>query len=811
MNSLVQSLRYSLRALRNAPAFTVMAILTLALGIGVNTAMFSALDAMLLRPLPYHDPGKLVMLWEKHPQLEGILAERLPTCIENYQGWKSRSKSFQSMGALVTRSFNLTGVETPQKLDAVVATSDLFSTLGVSASVGRTFTAEEEQPGKDRVVLLSHELYQQRFGGDPHVLNQQIALDGNSYTIIGVMPKGFHFPYTYGGFSEIGAQVLVPLNASLSQPKADVQNRDMMVIARLKPRTTLQQARSEMDVIAKQLDEKDPELNRGGGANVFPLHVEDVGEDASLVMLALQAAVGFVLLIACANIANLLLVRATRREKEIAVRMALGAGRGRIIRLMLMEGLLLSVLGGAVGLLLAHWSMRAINHFAPRDLLGNHTLLFDTQVFVFTLLAAVVTGLLFGTAPAVHAVRQDISEVLNKTARSLGGRTGKTRAVLVVVEVSLALVLLVGAGLMVRSLRALRSVDPGFVPDHLLTAHVILPRTKYQAQEKITTFCNQLLERLRALPGAKSASLSSGLPLQNIQVHSFRLPGQSRDEEQTTDVQAVTEDYFQTMGSPLIRGRQFTPAEANAAQSDVTIINLALANRLWPKTDPLGKEILVSSGEHKELKYTVVGVVPDTHQLGLDTPPRLQMYFPSRTFAVISVVLRTTGDPNSQAGNLTRQVLELDNDQPVSDVLPMEKILGDSYLDRRFGMWLTVVFAGLAMVMATAGLYSVLAYVVSQRTHEIGIRMALGAQRLDVVRMVLRQGVKLTVWGLSIGLAAALALTRILSNFVFGVSAADPATLVITVTILLCIALLASYVPARRATKVDPMVALRYE
>lgn len=811
MKSLLQDIRYSFRMLRVAPGFTLITVTVLALGIGANTAMFSALDALLIHPLAFPNASELVMVWQKSSKMAGFLAERTPTSLENYADWKTRGRSFAQMGAFVQASFNLTGVDKPERLGAAEVTWDFFNLLGVLPALGRTFTPEEGEPGKDRVVMLRYDFYQQRFGGDRRILGRSISLDGDPYIVIGVLPRTFHMPHMWQGAAQLNAKVWVPLNTSLNQPAEAIKDWEAFVIARLRAGVTLEQSRQEMSIIAHDLEQKYPDVNRGFSATVFPLYREDVGADSSLVMLALQGAVGFVLLIACANVANLMLARASKRERETAIRMALGATRSRIIGQTLLESLTLGLLGGLIGLLLAAGGMKIINQFAPKGLLGKHELVLDPWVCAFSFLVAVVSGMLFGIVPALHSLRQNINVTLNKTARSLSGNSGRARTLLVVSEVSLAFVLLVGAGLLLRSVRSLQSIDLGFVSDHLLTGHVFLPEAKYQTPQEISAFVTKLLDRLRVLPGVTSASLAGGLPLQAIHAASFHLEGQSVKDNQIADVQYITEDYFQTMGSPVLRGRHFTRQETERENPDVVIMNEVLSRRLWPNDDPIAKAIFLTNPSAPPLRLTLVGIVPDTHQMGVINPPRPEIYLPSRTFSTIYVALRTASDPVTLTTPLIEQILAIDKDQPVSEILSMDTVLGDSIASRRFGMWLVTAFAGLAVLIASVGLYSVLAYIVGQRTHEIGIRLAIGAEPADIIRMVLGQGIKLAFCGLLIGIGVSFLLQRVVADLFFGVRTVDAFTLACSTTILTTVAALASLLPAKRAATVEPLIALRYQ
>jgi putative ABC transport system permease protein len=812
---MLMDLRYALRNLQKTPGVTFIAFLTLALGVGANTAVFSVLDAVLLRAFPLQDPDRLVVVWESNPALGSFIAERVPVCLKNYLEWKQRSQSFSQMGTFENGSVNLTGAPKPEQVDLAKASPDLFTTLGVRPAVGRTFASNEGDSGRNRVAVLSYSLYHNRFGGDRSVLGQTIRLNGASFTVVGVLPADFELPAFWEGMDQKKPDVWVPLNTNANQGKDQLQERNKYVFARLKPGATLEQARAEMNVIAQRRKEEDPKLNEGFSASVFPIRVEDVGPGLRRAALVLQCAVGFVLLIACANVANLLLARATGREKEVAVRMALGAGRWQIWRQMLTESMLLSVGGGLAGLLLAWWGIAGIAALAPSDVHNLHELRLDPRVLGFTIATMLLTGLIFGFAPALHAARQNVSGSLNRGGRAgVGGMSKRLRGALVVSEVALALVLLVGAGLMVRSMQRLLAIDPGFRADHLLKLHVSLPESKYPRDEQVASFCRRLLSSLASTPGVQSAAITSALPMEDLSLTGFRVEGAPEPapgSEPTTDWKSVSADYFQTMGSPLLRGRSFTRQDAEEAESHVVIVNESIAKRYWPGQDPLGKAILVSIGGGERKRRVIIGVVGDSRQLGLDTEPRPEIYFPSDSIRNMRIIVRTTAPPLQLATAVTNAVLALDKDQPVASLSDMESLVRSTAAPRRFNMMMLGMFGALALILSSVGLYGVLAYSVTQRSRELGVRVALGATPADLARLVVGQGLALTLVGVAIGLAGAFALTRLMESLIYGVTATDPLTFALVGVGLTAIAMLASYIPARRAAHADPVEALRAE
>ncbi|HTM89505.1 MAG TPA: ABC transporter permease [Terriglobales bacterium] len=820
MQTFLHDIRYALRMLRKNPGFTAIAIITLALGIGANTAMFSAVNAVLLRALPFRDPGRLVVIWETNPHVEGFIGQRLPVRLESFLRWKKDAQSFQDMAAYHTGisqgtssnlAVNLTGIAKPQRVESATASSNFFRLLGVNAELGRTFAPEEGEPGRDRVVILSHSLYQRMFGEGANVLGRDLSLNEIDYRIIGVLPAGFHLPGMWQGLSQDKPEIWTPMNLAANQPKAVLQDNADIVLGRLKPGASLAQARSEMQMIEARLRQEKPEENQDFGTNVFTIYTENLADSLRRSLLVLQLVVGFVLLIACVNVANLLLTRAAGREKEIAIRVALGASRGRLVRQSMSESLLFSLLGGAAGLLLAWWGIRGVRALAPADILGLHQLNIDPYVLAFTAGVMLLAGMLFGLAPALHVGRQDIQHTISKGSRTGGtGISRRLRILLVVAEISLAVIPLAGAGLMVRTLRALLAQDPGFQPQHVLTAQLSLPALRYSSLEQQRTFCARLLQSLPAIPGVRSAALSSGLPMQNISLSGIHLEGEdAKTSNRTTDYQYVSERYFSTMGSPLLRGRGFTRQEAEQT-AGLAIVNQALAQQLWPHQDPVGKVLYLDQNGSSTRKQ-VIGEVPNTHQLSLGAPERPEMYLPRRAYSDMSVVVLGSADPMALAPAVAQAVFSLDKNLPLFQVQPLSEVLRDSVSQPRFTMFLLIAFAGLALALSAIGLYGVLAYTVSRRTQEIGVRMALGAQAAGVLSMVLREGVVATAAGLGLGLAGALILARLMSTLLFGVKADDPLTFAAVALMIAAVAVLASYVPARRASRVDPMAALRYE
>lgn len=823
MDNLLQDLRYGARMLFKNPGFTLIAMLTLALGVGANTAIFSVINAVLLRSLPYQESERLVLYNERSPQMEGMSISW-----PNYTDWRAQQRIFEEMGVYNRGDYNLTGEGQPERIQAGQVTASLFRTLRVQAAQGRVFTDEEDKPGGPPVVVLSHGLWQRRFGGDPQVIGKTLSFNDRGYTVIGVMPQGFRFPSR--------VEMWVPVGQLSDQPswKQRGNHPGLYGVARLKPGATVEQARAEMDTIAAGLEKLYPNSNQDNRLRIMPL-LENYVRDVRRGLWVLFGAVGFVLLIACANIANLLLAKSTARAKELAVRSALGAGRWRIVRQLLTESLLLAVIGGALGLLLAQWGVDFILKNSPDAIPRAQEIGLDTRVFIFTFAVSILTGLVFGLIPAWHASRVDVHETLKEGGRGNSGSRQWLRASLVVTEVAAALVLLVGAGLLIRSFYRLNQVNPGFSYERLWSANITLPEKKYSPEQRIE-FWRSLTERLRSVPGVEAASFSSGLPLGNngwqtsftVEGRPLPPPGQSPLMEACL----VSPDYFRAMSIPLLAGRYFNDQdnlqhlagrdlsklsenERFSAGLNAIVIDEEFAKRYWPNENAVGKHLRLGGRGSKDAPLlTVVGIVGRVKMESLSGgTDYVQGYFSSLQlpFNGMTAVIKSTVEPASLTGAVSRQVASLDPNQPIYNIRTMEQIRDESVATEKLNVTLLMLFAGVALALALVGIYGVMSYAVTQRTHEIGIRVALGAQASDVLRMVVGQGMLLAGAGVGIGLALAFGLTRLMSTLLFGISATDPATFVAVTGVLVLVALVACYVPARRATKVDPMIALRCE
>ena len=803
LETFFQDLRYGLRSLRKKPGFTLTAVIAIALGIGANTAIFSLINGVLLRSLAYADPDRIVMVWERSVNATNPRNVVSPA---NFLDWQKQSRSFEHIAPVWNRPVNLTGGNgEPEEIKAELVGQGFFAVLGVQPITGRVFLPEENQAGNDLVVILSYELWQNRFGGDPRVVGQLATINGRQRTIVGVMPAGFHF-------LDNQVKVWMPLGLDAATNYRETSGRFLSVVARLKPGVTVQQAQGEMTGIARQLEQTYVKFNAGWGVNIVPIHEQVVGEIRPI-LIVLLAAVAFVLLIACANVANLLLSRAATRQKELALRAALGAGRKRLVRQMLTESVLLAIIGGGLGALLAYWGIHLLISFGPDNIPRLSEINIDLRVLGFTFAISLVTGVLFGLIPALQASRPDLNDTLKEGARGSTGHSRMFRNLLVVAEVSLALVLLISAGLMIRSFLWLQSVETGFNARNVLTIRVQLPGKKYPEPHQIVEFFKQAQERIAALPGVQAVGAISYLPLTGPAARDgFKIVGQPEPapgQEPPCEVRVITPSYFRAMGIPLLKGRLLD--ERDGKEPRVLLINEALARKNFPNEDPIGKRIAVSwaDGAIDE----IVGVVGDIKEGALDKEPEPAIYWPHprEPYSGMAFVVRTSGDALRFSNAVQKQIRALDPEQPVADVRTMEQVISKSIARPRFNTLLLGIFSGVALVLASVGLYGVMSYSAAQRTQEIGIRMALGAKPGDILRLVVGHGMKLTAAGIVIGVIASFALTRVMSSLLFGVTATDLPTFLGVSTLLTGVALLANYIPARRATRVNPVVALRYE
>jgi len=809
-DEMIQDLRFGLRMLLKSKGFTAVAVLTLALGIGANAAIFSVVNAVLLRPLPYPESDRLVSLTELSPQ-----SERNFITYPNLLDWRAQNHVFEQIAVFRQMNFTLTGNGEPERVIGGQVSAELFPALRVGAALGRTFLTEEDKPGGNPVALLSHSLWRRRFGADPNLIGQSVMLNGMSCQVAGVMPADFQFPNR--------VELWTPLGQTLSDPDWMHRGNGQGIygVARLKPGVTLAQAKAEMETIALRLEQQYPATNQGRRVSVVPLLEETVGEIRRALMVLLGA-VGFVLLIACANIANLLLARAATRQKEMAIRLALGAGRWRLLRQLLVESVLLALLGGGLGLWLASRGVALIvatNPTGPNAIPRAQEIGLDWQVVIFTAAISILTGLLFGIAPAWQASRPALNESLKDSNRGATSGPGRRRfrGALVSAEVALSLVLLIGAGLMFRSFYHLQRVDPGFQADHLLTLRLALPQSKYSTNQQIVNFYQQLFERLKALPGVQSVGVATWMPfVGGGAISSLIFEGQPEPkpgEAPLADISFVTPDYFRLMGMTLQRGRAFTEQD-NQNAPPVIIIDESSAQRHWPNADPIGKRIRIGHLNPNAPWLTVVGVVKRVKMYRLERESnRAQVYRPflDSPWPTTTIGVRSAVDPTSLTAAVRQQVLALDRDLPVFNVRTMEQAMANSVASNRLNTLLLGIFAAVAFILAAVGIYGVMSYSVAQRAHEIGIRMALGARSLDVLKLVVGQGMALTLIGTGLGLAEAFALTRFMKTLLFGVSATDPWTFAAVALLLSGVALLACYLPARRATKVDPLATLRHE
>lgn len=816
MENLILDIRYGIRSLLRNKAFTIVAILALAVGIGATTAIFSIVNTILLRPLPYHESDRLEILFHHYLKLD----LKASVSAVGYEHYRKNLKSIESMGAFTGWAANLTGVDSPERLSGGAVTHTFFSTLGVRPARGRTFLPEESTDGRNRVVVLTDALWKRRFAADPGIVGRSIMLNGRNHTVVGIMPEDFRFG------SEFGQQVEIYSPVVFTEQQLDPNNwgfEFLFTLLRLKPGVTREALQSELDTVAAGVRRLVNGEQDSARPITWKLLIENFREnivgDIRPALRILMAAVGLVLLIACANVANLLLARASGRQKELALRAALGAGRWRIIRQLLTESVLLGVFGGALGLALAWGGLKFLVALSPENIPRTGEIGIDWMALGFTLLISTLTGLIFGAAPAWQASRSDLHETLKE-----GGRTGAVsgkrglRNMLVVAEVAVALVLLIGAGLLIRSFLKVQQVNPGFNPEKMLVLQLSLPDSKYPEPADRDRFFQSMIEKVRAIPGVERAGISTSVPMSGSNSSaSFTIEGRQVPRGETSpwgNRWYAGPDYFQTMGISLIKGRYFD--ERDTADSPlVAIIDQSMQSKFWPDEDPIGKRISFGRSDSGDPVWReIVGVVGHVKQMGLDGASPVQYYIPHRQNPAAGVYLAVRtgqGDPAALTATVRGAIQSIDPELPVFKVRTMEKIVADSLMPRRFAMVLLGAFAGIAMLLASVGLYGVMSYSVAQRTHEIGVRMALGARAASVLGMVIRQGMVLTVIGLLIGIAGAYFLTGLMSSLLFGVGTADPITFVLFSIALMLVSLLASYIPARRATKVDPMIALRYE
>jgi putative ABC transport system permease protein len=807
IETLLRDLRYALRTLRKSPGFTVVALLTLALGIGANTAMFSIVYGVLLRPLPYKDPSRLIVLNETTARVG-----RVSVSYPNFEDWRQQSRAFSQMAAVISVSFNLGAVSQPENITGEAVSPNYLSMIGVRPILGRDFDASEEKAGTEPVVLLSYPLWQSHFGGSSSAIGQTITLDGRRFTIVGVLPPDFR---TLDKTDVVEPTGVWATNNSATNERGD--RGDMVVAGRLAPGMSLAQARAEMEGIAAQLATAYPHTNAQCGVFLQPIRDVFVS-DVRPAILVLFAAVIFVLLIACANIANLCLMRGASRTKEIALRLAIGASGGRIVGQMLAESFVLATLGGLLGLALAIGGMRGLSRLMPPSMLASEDMNLNGMVLLFTAGVVVLSAFLFGLAPALHSTKANVQSELKEGGRNTAGAgQNRWRGVLVIAEISLALILLVSAGLMMKSFYRLLSVDPGFVPDRVLTMYINLRTAQYDKDIAVLNFWQQVLERVRPLPGVESAALGTAIPLTDdhsrTDITIEGMPPAKPGGLPHPDVHVVSSAYVSTLGVPLLRGRTFSDEDTENAPH-VGMINSALARRFFPNEDPVGKRFMFGRPSTDITKWVlVVGVLGDTKLYGLANPSRLEVYLPFRQSPRndMSLVVKSKIDPAVLTSGIRGAIASIDRDQPVFGIATMKQLVGNSVATQRITLVLLGLFSALALVLAAIGIYGVISYSVAQRSHEIGIRMALGARRGDVMRMILAQGAKIAGIGVIIGIIASFCLTRLMTSLLFSVSAADPATFAGVAITLALVATLACYLPARRALRVDPIIALRCE
>ena len=807
VEQLLQDLRYGLRMIWKFPGFTLVAVLTLALGIGANTAIFSVVYAVLLRPLPYRDASRLIVMNETTPRVGTLSVSYL-----NFLDWRKQSTAFAQMATVHQVGFNLTGVARPEVIRGLAVSPEFLAMVGVEPLTGRDFTAQEGNAGTEPVLILSYEMWQSHFGSDPSAVGKTMSLDGRPFTIVGVLPARFRWLDKMDVIEPLG--VLLTNNTEVMERG----NRgESIVVGRLAPGIGLAQARAEMDGIAARLAKEYPAADEGYGVEYKPIRDSFVG-DSRPAILILFGAVLFVLLIACANVANLFLARGAGRTREIALRLAFGASRGRIVRQMLAESLILAILGGTLGLAFAEGGIHAMARWIPSNMLSGTEVNLNGAVFAFVAALVIVAAFVFGLAPAVHSTKTDVQSDLKESGRTSSASAAQKRlgGALVVAEISLALILLTGAGLMMQSLYRLRAVDPGFRTERVLTMSLSLPDQQYGNDTAVLNFWQRALDGVRALPGVESAAVGTAVPLGGEHWRTdvvLEGMGELRPGDYPhPDMHIVSSDYWTTLGISLVRGRWFTAADDEKAPK-VGIINALMARRLFAGSDPVGKRFMVGHRAKEEDWITIVGVAGDTKLYGLENPARLEVYLPFRQapFGDMNVIVKSSVGSAALTSAVRAVVNAIDKDQPIAETATMEQLVSDSVATRRVTLVLLGLFSGLALLLAAIGIYGVISYSVAQRTQEIGIRVALGAQRSSLMSMILKQGLRTALLGIGIGLLAALGLTQLMKSLLFGIGATDPLTFISVAATLLFVALAASYLPARRAMRVDPLVALKYE
>jgi putative ABC transport system permease protein len=806
---MLNDLRYGIRTLLKCPGFTAIAVLTLALGIGATTAFISVIDPVLLRPLSFKDSDRLVIVLESKA-LKGF--DWLTVAPANFVDWRNQNRVFQEMTAARDWYPILTGAGRPEHLHGAFVTANFFSMLGVQASLGRTFLSTEDQLGQQQVVLLSHGFWQRRFGSDPAIVGQVLTLDDKHFMVIGVLPPSFQF-------ASKSFELWAPL--VLDPTQRDPQSHALMVFASLKPEVTLGAARTQMETIARRLEREYPKTNTGWGVMVRPIREFYVSvKNIRLSLLVLLSAVSLVLLIACANVANLLLVCATARRKEIAVRMALGASRIGLVRQLLIEGIPLSLLGGGAGCLLAWVCMDLLVQAIPYiPMFHAEAIGIDRQVLAYTVAVSLLASILFGLVPALQASKLQLNDSLKEGGRHPTDGAGRRRTVslLVVSEVALAFMLLVGAGLLGKSFLRLQAVQPGFNPDNILTVDLELPESRYPDAEQQRGFFQKVLQSLRTVRAIESVRLVSQLPLTGFLTGAIALTIQGRPapppgKDASANDRVVEPDYFRTIAIPLLKGRSFTERDNERAPS-VVLINETMARQFWPGEDPIGQRVKLGNPESDGPWYSIIGIVGDVKDGGLESDPRPQIYRTYLQYPVrgMTLLVRAASQSTGLTDVVSKVVWAVDKDQPIYKISTLQQLVGDSLKPKRFCMWLLQVVAAVALFLAALGIYGVISFAVRQRTHDIGVRVALGAQRRDVLKLVIFEGMRPALIGLVVGLAGAYGSTRVLTNLLYGISPTDPGTFATIAIVLTGVALLACYIPARQATKVDPMVALRYE